>query len=63
MKAFEIVEIGSINTLLGIPKVSKGERKPITTVMLNDLWVLGKDIEQMPTAFAPHTTHPTPLFK
>lgn len=63
MKVFEIVEIGSINTLLGIPKVNKGGRKPTTTVMWNSLQVLGKDIEQMATAFTPHTTHPTSLLK
>lgn len=32
-ESFEIIETGPINTILGIPKVSKGGRKPTVTVI------------------------------
>lgn len=58
-----VVEIGSINTLLGIPKVSRGGRKPTITVIWDGLQVPGKKTEKMASAFTPHNIHPTPLLK
>lgn len=58
-----IVEIGPENTLLGIPKVSKRGRKPTMSGIRNGVQVLAKIIEQLATAFTPHTTYSTPLLK
>lgn len=58
-----IVEIGPAITLLGIPKVSKRGRKPTMSGICNGVQVVAKNIEQMATAFTPHTTYSTPLLK
>lgn len=58
-----IVEIGLANTLLGISKGSKRGRKPTMSGIRNGVLVLAKNIEQMATAFTPHTTYSTPLLQ